>query len=326
MRCSYSSAKQRSKWLRLTWARSQIAARPANKRPYAWAAAAVLAIGTAAAGLRMLRPDEAAAPVVAASHAGVELADARGRRPDAAIPAAIASRRSNSSAEAGRDLSPRTAAPPSLPPRDPQWIEHADHAPTSDLSRGTARNDLSPGTAAATAPAEPDLAAGADGRPAPRKLSPETAREATGDGEAVAAASAGKPAKTSPEAPRAAAPRASQDGESPPPTPARKSVPGAHLPDAAHELAAPLDHDPLHSASLLEKAEQAAGRGERALALSLAIKSYHAQPNADALRVAGELACKLGDAGKARWARDHLVPGERGSVEAACKAADLTLE
>lgn len=82
----------------------------------------------------------------------------------------------------------------------------------------------------------------------------------------------------------------------------------------------------MRAATLLAKAEQAAARGEQALALSLAIQSYHAQPSNNALSFAGKQACKLGDGEKARWARMHLMPGERGPVDTACKAAGLALE
>jgi len=76
----------------------------------------------------------------------------------------------------------------------------------------------------------------------------------------------------------------------------------------------------------LRSAEQSAARGEHGQALGLATQSFHAAPSARALQVAGEAACRLGNVGKAKWARQHLSAGERKPVETACAAAGVVLD
>jgi len=131
-----------------------------------------------------------------------------------------------------------------------------------------------------------------------------------------------------PEAAHARAPRTPANdtpSRTAPPSPARKSAPGTRLPDAGIEPM-PVSHDPQHAAALLLQAEQASARGDRTTAMRLAIESYHAQPNTRALKLVGELACKLHDPGKAIWARHRLPAGERPAMEATCKATGVAYE
>lgn len=303
-------------------ARSQLG--PSPSRPLAWAAALVLMIGGVAAGVRFLRPS-------APTHAPIAAASPAPRPTTTALPAAIARPRDLSPGTGSSVASPPTSIAPSphaLPgdlsdetasaptrDRDVQWPHRAAEATTPPpITREPEPAALA--VASVNAPAAPPPAAIVS-QPAPR---PATAPRHDRDPPTVSPPVAPAPAKA--VAPAIVPPETSP---TPPPGP-RKSSPGAHLPDAGHELAAPIDHDPMRAATLLGKAEQAAARGEQGLALSLAIQSYHAQPSNNALVFAGKQACKVGDPDKVRWARLHLPPGEHGPVEAACKAAGLALE
>lgn len=289
-------------------ARSQQGRSPS--RPLAWAAALLVMIGGVAAGVRYLRPADSArtttSPLAAASPAPRPVATA--------LPAAIARPRDLSSGT-GHSFSPLARALPSdlsdetatapTGERDAQWSQPASEAAAPPAIAAT----LPPAAAlpvpipASTPAAPPAVASATPTRPTP---------------------SVTPPAAT--VAPRSRPAAANLPETSPLPSGPRKSSPGARLPDAGHELAAPIDHDPLRAATLLTRAEQAAARGEQGLALSLAIQSYHAQPSNNALLFAGKQACKLGDTDKVRWTRQHLPPGELGPVDAACKAAGLALE
>lgn len=299
-------------------ARSQLARRPT--RPIAWAAALILALGGVAAGVRLLRPPMSAPPLVVA-------APLAPRTDSAALPAAIARSRdlspeTGAAARPLHDLSDETAKLVTHDPAPTQWSPPAAPAgPPPAAVMPSVPPPIAP--IAAPTPPAPSPAESRDLAPAPRGIvAPEPTPNPRPRGEAASHS----PGPRAAARPVAATPTPTPLETPSVPTGPRKSSPGAHLPDAGHELAAPLDHDPMRAATLLAKAEQAAARGEQALALSLAIQSYHAQPSNNALSFAGKQACKLGDGEKARWARMHLMPGERGPVDTACKAAGLALE
>lgn len=326
---SLRAAVDRSGTLWPVAATFQIEARPARSRRYAWAAAVILTLGVTAAALRGLRSEPPATDAAASQVSAVTTPQAP--YPTGPVPASSA-----------RGLAPsQVAAAPKLLSRPGAGPHDLSPGPASGarvgLPQGTGPRDLSSGTGSG---APRGLGADLSPRPGAAHVEPSPGptdadpwNQASGDTDAAARAGAGSDLAPETGVKPAARPGAAPAKTSAPGTPSaeaspepRKPLPGTHMPDAGHELAAPIDHDPLHAAELLERAEQAAGRGEQALALSLATQSYHAQPNANALRLAGEQACKLGDAGKARWARQHLAPGERGPVDAACQAAGVELD
>ena len=274
----------------------------APRRSFVWAAAAVLAFGATAGGVRLLRPAPAVAPVAATPEAVVHRAIDRG-----SLPASIAPDMSSRTGQSERSYTtaeaPGSAATPTMVPMN--------------LSPGPAA--MPPAGASATqwsvpGPAETPVV------DAPATTAPELAPEASPPAPL-------RRTPPAPEVPHARAPRTSTGA--PPtettPSPARKSAPGTRLPDAGIEPL-PVSYDPLQAAALLERAQQAAARGDRAAAMRLAIESYHAQPNTNALKLVGELACKLHDPGKATWARRHLPAAERPAMEATCKASGVAYE
>ena len=272
------------------------AARP--RRSFVWAAAAVLAFGATAGALRLLRPHAIVAPVVANPEPMVEPGQVErpSRLDHGPLPAAIT-----------RDLSSRTAT---------------DDGPRSAL----APIDLFSGPAAKlptsatqwSAPAQVGVQS-APATAAPKAVEAGPAHATT---RRILPAQAAVPGA---ETPRNRPPRTSDAVEVVPAPLLRKSAPGTRLPNAGNEPA-PVSHDPLHAAALLERAQQASARGDRTAALRLAIESYHAQPNNNALVVVGEQACKLHDPGKAAWAYRHLPAVERRPMAEACKAAGVAYE
>jgi len=289
--------------------RSQVARRPA--RPIAWAAALAVSLAGTVVGVRLLRPREpATAPIAAVS-------------PAPPVHPSVAAHPTRSA-----DLAPRTGRSASATPvidlsQETSDSGLRDQEPSQWPIRTGVRRPEPTGAAApiavegaggASAVASPDVASAV--APVPAFAPPPAAPPTPATPRQPAARSVRNPASS---------PQPAETSAEPPPGP-RKSAPGAHLPDAGHELAAPLDHDPMRAASLLTRAEQTAARGEQGLALSLAIQSYHAAPSTNALHLAGTLACKLGDAGKARWALTHLPPADRSPVEATCQTAGVALE
>lgn len=240
------------------------------------------------------------------------------------------------------DLSPGTAANPPIalaatpdPPAGPAAtpppgaaVTRAPSPTTGDPSpAAAATRDLSSGTAADAPPGLPAKPAAV----APvRDLSPETAADAPRDPAAIPASDPPPAANLSPkpasDRPRPARPAAAKPAPpSPEPAaPQRKSAPGAHRPNAGDDPFAA--NDPQQAADLLRSAEQSAARGEHGHALGLATQSFHAAPSARALQVVGEAACKLGNVGKAKWARQHLAPADRPPVETACAGAGVALD
>lgn len=318
--------------------RSLVVRSPA--RLIAWAAALLVTLASVAGGVRLLRPREpATAPIVALTPTQpvrtpqpATLAGSRDRSRETG-PSASAAPVIDLSPETGRSpsgapvtyLSQETSSRLTRDPEPPQWpgrISQRPPEPTVPVAPPSPVLVAPPSPVPAVAPAAVASAVTtpAGTTPEPRVVAPVLpATEAT-----QPAITPAKPGARTVRVPTTSSVPAGTSAD-PPPGP-RKSSPGARLPDAGHELAAPLEHDPMRAASLLTRAEQAAARGEQGLALSLAIQSYHAGPSTNALHLAGKLACKLGDADKARWARTHLAPADRGPVEVTCKAAGVALE
>ncbi|MBK7823928.1 serine/threonine protein kinase [Nannocystis sp.] len=305
--------------------RSLVVRSPA--RPIAWAAALLVTLAGVAGGVRLLRPREPATPPIVAltpTPVHAPLAGSRDRSrataPSAtAAPVTDLSPGTGPSASAApvTDLSQETSSRRARDPEPTQWPGRVSQRPP-EPTVAVAAPSPEPAVAVAPAAVASSVTPPADTTPEPRVVAP-----------VLPASDASQPAITPPR-PGARTvripPTSSAETSADPPPGPRKSSPGARLPDAGHELAAPLDHDPMRAASLLTRAEQAAARGEQGLALSLAIQSYHAGPSTSALHLAGKLACKLGDADKARWARTHLAAADRGPVQLACEAAGVALE
>ncbi len=293
---------------------------PQDRSPWlAWAAGILLLVAGAAVIARMGGPD--ASPNLSDG----TVADRTPRRPTPNLSPGTAAKAEPAQPTRGpADLSPGTAtnAEPAQPTRDPADLSPGTAtAADPNLPSGTGPatpSDLSPGTATnpPTAPAAaPVTAVTPPAVPTP----PIDLAPGTGDPPNDPPAKQPRPAE-----PRPRPARAKPAPPEPQPTPQRRSAPGAQLPDAG--LEPPPTQDPLHAADLLRSAEQSAARGEHGQALGLATRSFHTAPSTRALQVAGESACRLGNVGKARWARQHLSAADRQPVEAACKAAGVALD